>query len=194
MKNCILRISGTFGSGKTTAAREFLKYAYEELRTDGSSKIKCYRIDASSVGINTPIFLLGSYHNPTGGCDGIPTQDEIADRMLKAHPHGHVLMEGALLSGSGLNGAVTKAAHPTQCDVYAFLDTPLEECITRVKIRRATAGNEKTFDPKNLVAKFESVVACYKNLKAEGSYDVRLIDHTNIHPQLISILKEYENA
>lgn len=193
MKNCILRVSGTFGSGKTTAAREFLKYPYQELRTKGSAKITGYRIDASSVGINTPIFLLGSYLNVCGGVDGIPTQAEIAERALKAHPHGHVLMEGALLSGSGMGGAVTQAVEPTGCGVYTFLTTPLEECITRVKIRRATAGNEKPFDPKNLIKKFESVVDCYKNMKAAGC-DTRLIDYTDIHQPLLDILKEFENA
>lgn len=190
MKHAILRVSGTFGSGKTTAAREFLNYPHEELKK--GAKIQGYRIDATSAGISTPIFLLGSYKNTCGGCDGIPTQDEIWGRTLKAHQHGHVLMEGALLSGSGLNGAVTKAVQPTGCAVYTFLDTSLEECITRVKIRRAAAGNEKTFDPKNVVHKFESVVACYKNLKAAGGFDVRLIDHTNIHPALVSILQEFE--
>ena len=191
MKHALLRVSGTFGSGKTTAARDFLrKYPHEELKKEG--KIQGYRIDATSVGVATPVFLLGSYKNTCGGCDGIHTQDEIWGRALKAHRHGHVLMEGALLSGSGLNGAVTKALQPTGCAVYTFLDTPMEECITRVKIRRTTAGNTKTFDPKNLISKFESVVACYKNLKAAGGYDVRLIDHKNIHPALVAILLEFE--
>lgn len=192
MKNCILRISGTFGSGKTTAAREFLKYPHEELRASDGKKIKGYRIKVP--GLVADVYLLGSYHNPTGGCDGIPTQDDIWDRALKAHQYGHVLMEGALLSGSGLNGAVTKAIHPTGCGVYTFLDTPMDKCITRVIGRRLAANNEKEFDPKNLVSKFESVVACYKNLKSAGGYDVRLIDHTNIHPQLLNILQEFDNA
>lgn len=191
MKNCILRISGTFGSGKTTAAREFLKYPHEELRTADGKKIKGYRIKVP--GLTAPVFLLGSYKNTCGGCDGIPTQAEIAERALKAHPHGHVLMEGALLSGSGMGGAVTIAVEPTGCGVYTFLNTPLEECITRVKIRRAAAGNEKPFDPKNLIKKFESVVDCYKNMKAAGC-DTRLIDYTDIHQPLLDILKEFENA
>lgn len=192
MKHCILRISGTFGSGKTTAAREFLKYPHQPMLVAGGKKILGYKVDVPDLTV--PVFLLGSYHNTCGGCDGIPTQDEIADRALKAHPHGHVIMEGALLSGSGLNGAVTKALNPTGCAVYTFLDTPMDECITRVKIRRAAAGNEKPFDPINLIKKFESVVSCYKNLRAAGGYDVRLVDHTDIHPALIGILKEFENA
>jgi thymidylate kinase len=75
--------------------------------------------------------------------------------------------------------------------VYAFLNTPLELCIERVKQRRLTAGNEKPFNPKNLVDKFDSVVNCYKNLRAAG-YDVRLIDYTDPHPQLMSIIEEFE--
>ncbi|MGI9141972.1 MAG: hypothetical protein ACR2IJ_02170 [Fluviibacter sp.] len=192
MKHALLRISGTFGSGKTTAARDFLKYPHTELYTQSSKKVQGYHIEVP--GLAVPVFLLGSYKNVCGGCDGIPTQDEIAERALRAHPYGHVLMEGALLSGAGVNGAVTRAVHSTGCDVYTFLDTPLEECITRVKIRRATAGNEKPFDPKNLVHKFESVVSTYKALRAAGGYDARLVDHTNIHPQLLAILAEYENA
>lgn len=191
MKHAILRVSGTFGSGKTTAARDFLKYQHTALEKDG--KIQGYKIDASSVGIAAPIFLLGSYKNTCGGCDGIKTQAEIAERALKAHPHGHVLMEGALLSGSGMGGAVTIAVEPTGCGVYAFLNTPLEECIIRVKIRRAAAGNEKPFDPKNLIKKFESVVDCYHNMKAAGC-DTRLIDYTDIHQPLLDILKEFESA
>lgn len=190
MKYIILRISGTFGSGKTTAARDFLKYPNIALEKDG--KIQGYQIDASSAGIAAPIFLLGSYKNVCGGCDGIPTQAEIAKRAIKAHAYGHVLMEGALLSGSGMGGAVTQAIEPTWCGVYAFLDTPLDECISRVRIRRTAAGNEKPFDPKNVIKKFESVVDCYKNMRTAGC-NVKLIDHTNIHQPLVDLIKEFEN-
>lgn len=191
MKHAILRIAGTFGSGKTTAMRGFLAYPNETLMS--GNKIAGYKVDASQVGITQPLFVVGKYDNVCGGTDAIKTQADIAERILKAHPHGHVLYEGALVSASGLGGAVTQAIHPTDCDVYAFLDTPQDLCITRVIGRREAAGNEKEFDPKNLVQKFESVVNCYKNLRSAG-YDVRLIDHTDPHPALVNIIREYENA
>lgn len=195
MKNIILRIAGTFGSGKTTAVREFLNdYPSETLKNSTTGKIMGYKVNAYLAGIRQPIYIIGKYDNVCGGCDAINTQDEAAERILKAHLYGHVIYEGALVSASGLNGAVTKAIHPTGCDVYAFLDTPQDLCIERVKGRRTTAGNEKPFDPKNLIDKFESVVNCYKNLKTAGDYDVRLIDHTKIHPQLVDIIKGFENA
>lgn len=189
MTHCILRISGTFGSGKTTAAREFLKLPHEEmLGSDG--KLKGYKIDA---GLRSPVFLLGSYRNVCGGCDGIATQAEIAERILKAHPLGHVIYEGALVSGSGLAGAVTIATQPTRCSVYAFLNTPLNICIERVKGRREAAGNDKPFNPKNTIQKFDSVVGTCKAFRAAGC-DVRIIDFTFPHIQLMSILQEFDNA
>lgn len=195
MKHIILRVAGTFGSGKTTSVRKFITdYPSEELTNSTTGKIMGYKVNLYLEGVKTPLFIIGKYDNVCGGCDAINTQDEAADRILKAHKFGHVLYEGALVSASGLNGAVTKAVHPTGCDVYAFLDTPQELCIERVKGRRAAAGNEKPFDPKNLIDKFESVVNCYKNLKNAGDYDVRLIDHTDAHNQLFKIIKGYENA
>jgi hypothetical protein len=190
--NVILRIAGTFGSGKTTAMRGFFNYPHTVLMS--GKKIAGYKVDASAAGIMQPIFVVGKYDNTCGGTDAIKTQAEIAEKILKAHPHGHVLYEGALVSASGLAGQVTQAIHPTGCDVYAFLDTPQDLCVERVKGRRLAAGNDKEFDPKNLIDKFESVVNCYKNLRKEGTYDVRLIDHTDPHPKLVEIIKEYENA
>jgi hypothetical protein len=192
MKHAIMRVCGTFGSGKTTAIRTFLNdYPSKELRSGG--KIMGYEVDARAAGLTLPVFVVGKYDNVCGGCDAINTQAEAARRIIRAHEYGHVLYEGALVSASGVNGAVTQAVHPTGCDVYAFLDTPEDVCIERVKGRRATAGNEKEFNPKNLVLKFKSVVSTYKAFRREG-YDARLIDHTNIHPQLLEILQEYENA
>lgn len=192
MKHVILRIAGTFGSGKTTAMREFLNN-YPCTTLMSGSKIAGYQLDLLSAGIRTPAFVVGKYDNTCGGTDAIKTQQEIAEKILKAHPLGHVLYEGALVSASGLAGAVTQAVHPTGCDVYAFLDTPQDLCIERVKGRRAAAGNEKPFDPKNLIDKFESVINCYRNLRKAGGYDVRLIDHRAPHAQLLGIIKEYEN-
>lgn len=192
MRHVILRIAGTFGSGKTTAVRSFLNsYPVETLMSE--NRIVGYRLDLNEAGIKTPVFVVGKYDNVCGGTDAIKTQQEIADKILKAHQLGHVLYEGALVSASGLGGAVTQAVHPTGCDVYAFLNTPQDLCIERVIGRRNAAGNEKEFDPKNLINKFESVVACYKNLRAAGGYDVRLIDHNNTHPAILDIITEYEN-
>ena len=142
MKHIILRVAGTFGSGKTTAMREFLNNYPAQTLMKGD-KIVGYRLDLNEAGITAPVFVVGKYDNTCGGTDAIKTQAEIAEKILKAHPHGHVLYEGALVSASGLAGQVTQAVHATGCDVYTFLDTPQDVCIERVKGRRLAAGNGK---------------------------------------------------
>lgn len=190
----ILSVRGTFGSGKTTAVREFMtNYPTVEL-CNKAGKPMGYRVDASKARLKSPIFVIGSYRNTCGGTDTIATQQEIVDRIMLAHPLGHVLFEGALVSASGVNGTVTQAIHPTMADCYAFLDTPLETCIQRVEQRRATKGNETPLDPKNLVQKFEGCVATYKAFRAAGSYPTYLIDHRNVHPALLGLIRKYDDG
>ena len=190
MPNVILRLSGTFGSGKTTAVRKFIEdYPSETLM--GGKKIMGYRIDLTSLDVEKPLFIVGKYDNVCGGTDSINTQLEVAERIIKAHALGHVLYEGALVSASGLGGKVTQITEETGCTVYAFLDTPQDKCIDRVINRRLTAGNTKEFDPKNLVAKFGGVTACRRHV-TEAGFRVVDIDHMNTHPPLVKIIKDFE--
>ena len=81
--NIILRLSGTFGSGKTTAVREFLdpfKYSSETLRNSSTNKVMGYKVNLSSQNISTPLYIVGSYENICGGTDGIKTQEEVGQR------------------------------------------------------------------------------------------------------------------
>ena len=190
MPNVILRLSGTFGSGKTTAVRKFIEdYPSETLM--GGKKIMGYRIDLTSLDVEKPLFIVGKYDNVCGGTDSINTQLEVAERIIKAHALGHVLYEGALVSASGLGGKVTQITEETGCTVYAFLDTPQDKCIDRVINRRLTAGNTKEFNPKNLIAKFGGVIACRQHV-TEAGFRVVDVDHMNTHPPLVKIIKDFE--
>tara|TARA_R100000908_G_C3733798_1_gene132328 strand:+ start:601 stop:1188 length:588 start_codon:yes stop_codon:yes gene_type:complete len=192
MSNIILRICGTFGSGKTTAVRKFLEdYPNETLHVE--KKIAGYKLDLKSEDITRPVFVIGKYDNVCGGTDSMSTQQLIADRIMQAHPHGHVMYEGALVSASGLGGKVTQATEETGCTVYAFLDTPEDLCIERVKQRRLNAGNEKEFNPKNLIDKFKSVANCKKNLLA-AKCAVTDLDHTNTHPTLLNLIRNFDQG
>ena len=189
MSNIILRVSGTFGSGKTTAVREFInRYPSEVLKL--STKIMGYRVDLSSQGVTQPLYIVGKYDNVCGGTDSIKDQATVADRIMKAHALGHVMYEGALVSASGLGGKVTQTTEPTGCTVYAFLDTPEDKCIRRVIQRRLNAGNEKEFDPKNLIQKFRSVWKCSENL-LEADCNVEYVDHLYAHDHLLKLITEY---
>ena len=56
-----------------------------------------------------------------------------------------------------------------------------------------TVVDPKAFNPKNLEQKYTAVIGCYRNLRAAG-FNVHLINHKDPHPQLLSIIKEFENA
>lgn len=190
MKNIILRVSGTFGSGKTTAVRRFLT-DYPSTVLESNGKIMGYGVDCMNVGIRNPIYIIGKYDNVCGGTDSMSTQLAIAERILDAHRYGHVIYEGALVSASGLGGKVTQMTEETGCTVYAFLDTPQDLCIERVIGRRKEAGNDKEFNPKNLIDKFKSVQNCRKNLMAAG-LRVEDIEYQDTHPPLLRIIKDFE--
>ena len=112
MRNVILRVAGTFGSGKTTAVRQFFSYPNDTLMS--GARIAGYRVTPTQL--KRPVYVIGKYDNTCGGTDAIKTQAEIAEKILRAHPLGHVLYEGALVSASGLGGAVTQAVHDADSD------------------------------------------------------------------------------
>ena len=142
MSNQIVNIRGCNGSGKTTVVRRFLDRLPVQALGGKPSKPAGYRVDASAWGILTPVFVVGSYENTCGGTDGISTQEEIAERTLKAYGAGHVLVEGLLMSKSSAGGHVAPIlkAHDA---IFGFLDTPWAVCLERVLGRRAAAGRHR---------------------------------------------------
>ncbi len=172
----IINIRGSSGAGKTTVVRRFVERLPHEAIGGTPGKPKGYRVDATTWGIATPVWIVGSYENTCGGADGIRTQEEIADRVVKAQPFGHVLVEGLLLSQIGLGGTATPILKDHGA-VFGFMDTPWDTCVARVLFRRAVAGNDKELDPeKNMRRNFNSVQTVAKKLRDAGC-DVRTIPH-----------------
>jgi hypothetical protein len=52
--------------------------------------------------------------------------------------------------------------------VFAFLDTPLEVCLERVRERRARKGNTKELDPTNTVQKWHDSRRVFAKAEADG--------------------------
>jgi hypothetical protein len=140
--------------------------------------------------LKKPVYVVGPYHTQCGGCDGVPTQQEAADRAVAYHEQGgHVILEGLLMSGAGPKGAVTATLEKTKDYCHCFLDTPLETCIERIKQRRIARGDERELNTKNTELKFYQVVSTYKSLKKDG-YNVALLDHNEAYETVLHILKE----
>jgi len=172
----VLNLRGTNGSGKTYVARKLIEeckavpYDFNE-----RGKPLVYKGFFNSI----PIYFFGSYEANCGGCDTIPSVKIVADLLLKYHENnfGLLFYEGLMISH--MIGTVGKAAKEINDDhVMAFLDTPLDVCIERVKLRRKERGDLRPFDPKNVVADYPRVQAARKNALAQG-YRVIDIFHWN---------------
>ena len=153
----IINLRGTSGSGKTTVVRALMaKYpAIEPLMVAderGREKIHGYECRMANFPGNPPnLYVVGSYKNVCGGCDGIKTQDEICNRVRNyAGLAGDVVFEGLLIShlfSRYVNLDREMSSTNSQQTIWAFLDTPEQVCVDRVKARR-----EQRFSAKCLVA------------------------------------------
>lgn len=174
-------LRGTNGSGKTTVAREILKLSYaapDPLTTHPKAKKPS---SYKGVLYEVPIVILGSYETTCGGCDTINNVGEVA-RLLKVYrdlpEHGLIFYEGLMISHmiGTVGGAVAEWGDD---HIMGFLDTPVDECIARVVIRRHERGNHAEFDPnKNLVKDHRSVQNCKRNA-IQGGFKVVDIHYKN---------------
>ena len=192
MKPQIVNIRGCNGSGKTTIVRQFLTKLPTEALSVKGGRPAGYRVNAWSWGLKIPVYVVGSYENTCGGADGIKTQEEIADRVVKAHGYGHVLVEGLLMSKSSNNGHVAPILKEHGA-IFAFLDTPWDVCLERVLARRAAAGNDKPFDPeKTMKTAYEQCHRSAELLTEAGGYDVRWLDWRDPVTGVMGYLMEAE--
>lgn len=162
-KPTVVNLRGTSGSGKTTIVRTILSYGrWEKWCKQG--KVWGY--------INNDLHwaVVGSYENTCGGCDGIKTQDEAQERIEFLLNKGYsVIFEGLLIST--ITSRWEKFAKSANANVlFYYIDTPIEECIERVKHRRLAAGNTKPFNTDNTVNRVKAIETTKQKLTAAGCY------------------------
>lgn len=189
----IINIRGTSGSGKTTVVRGLMAAAQtEQLFADdsrgnlfGPVHPEAYALHGIS---SRPTYLIGSYEQVCGGCDSISTQDGICDRVRKYAALGHVVFEGLLLSHLyGRYEALDRELG--QPYVWAFLDTPLEVCLDRVRARRIARGVTKELNPTNTTQKWGDMRRVAAKAK-HAELDVRWLDHNKAVEEVLSWLRK----
>jgi len=136
-------LRGTHGSGKSHVVHTLIKrYGQAPILADGVI-----------IGHYVPplgLAVVGPYTKVCGGCDAVRTQDEVCHRVRAfSLLYPKVLLEGALVGHTFSRYAAL--ADEIGDYTFMFLDTPLEECVRRVKARREAKGNTKPLDPKNIV-------------------------------------------
>ena len=160
----IIKLMGNSGSGKTTAVRQLMDLAQEVTPQREGFRVKGYRLDFED-GLRT--YVLGSYENTCGGLDTIRTADEVIDLVMRYAPLGNIVMEGLLSSTyiGKLGEHLTN--YPTN---WVFLDTPLNECIERVKARRLLAGDSRPFNEENTRNRAKPIAAARIKLLNKGAW------------------------
>lgn len=182
----IVSIRSTHGGGKSTIVTQIMKlYQATPFFSHGGKKPESYLMELPT---GRTLRAIGPYLSPCGGCDAVSPYSEILPRIQEAADQGeHVLFEGALVSSSyGTIGHALNEYAPHA--VFAFLDTPLEVCLERIRLRRAARGNLEPLNPLNTTVKFDNVRRTKDQMARLGSA-VRIvdIDHTRPVQQIMKL-------
>lgn len=189
MKNqLVINIRGTNGSGKSTVPLQM----YE---IDGSKYTiehgKDYKL---TVFPKYKFIALGSYHNKTGGLDGIRTTDLIEEALVEAMEIAkekgyHILMEGIL--ASTVKSTYLKFLKKSQAEgfkpIVLIYTTPPEVCIPRIYAR----NGGKPIKESLVVNKYNTVMRQYDYFNENG-IEAKKVNNTNTPKPLM--LKRFLGA
>ena len=182
----VLHLRGISGSGKSWLVYQLLQDPALRWQEDRGLPLDPHLPQQRLVlrGYTAPdhgLAIVGPYRTACGGCDAVPTQDEIGLR-IKAYAalRYHVVFEGLLASGLA-SRYEQLAAELAMCGVTYYgvwLDTPLAQCLARVQARRAARGDDRPFNSHNTIAKHARVTKCLQRMQALG-YHTELLPMAN---------------
>jgi hypothetical protein len=166
----VINIRGTSGSGKSWAVRQWLnKYPSTPLFGVLGRKPEAYQVTVP--GLARPLYALGPYETPCGGCDAVQPFELIPHLIRKYAAKGHVLFEGLLIGDT--YGTVGKLLDQLFADgiqsTIIRLTTSLETCLECVQKRRADRGDHRPLDPTNTIAHYQRSLRAKDLFEAEGS-------------------------
>lgn len=188
----IIKIHGTSGSGKTTTVRELMGRSVTNpvpLWDYSGKRPEAYEI--LLPGVKTPVYILGPYTAVCGGMDSIADDDEKI-RLLRHYADlGHVVYEGLL--SSEYYGRLGLASERYGDDhIFAFLDTPIEVCIERVKERRLKRGNTKPLDETNTRNRVKKIEALKNKLQYQLKRPVVTLPYQTASTEIWNMLSKVE--
>lgn len=170
----LVKLHGTSGAGKSTVARGLMARGSEVIPIGPDGRPEAYRV--ASPGRRS-LFVLGSYANDCGGMDTISEVDTQIGMIHHYARLGDVFYEGLLMST--YYGKLGQAMEQYGNDhVWAFLDTPMELCIERVKARRLAKGNTKPLNEENTRKRARPIDSLARRLLLQNRR-VLTIDHHN---------------
>jgi hypothetical protein len=162
----IFNLRGTSGSGKGWVIEQWFKKfpGKPHFGTLGPRRPEAYRCDVP--GVKAPVYVLGPYNTPCGGCDAIQPYDNVITLLNKYGDKGHVLFEGMIIAGA--YGRVGEALEKWGKDVVLiFLTTTLDQCLENIRRRRQGRGDDRPLSEKNTRVKFKQIQLVLKRLRVK---------------------------
>lgn len=190
----ILDIRGTHGSGKSYIAHQLLSYGCEEIVGYNEYKKK-----ETILGYSVPsldLAVVGKYETQCGGCDGVGSSDEVCRRVrLFASTYKHTVLEGILVAHTfdRYNRLAQEMKEAGHTYLFAFLDTPLEVCIDRVKARRKAKGNDKELNPNNIIRDHHNIYTVVRGKMIKAGRAVTDIFYHDPMTQVLELLNSFKN-
>lgn len=187
MNNLIINIRGTNGSGKSTVPLQM--YA-----TDDSKYVKDFGEFKLTIFPKYKFIALGSYHNKTGGLDGIGSTANIREALETAKKLSyktgyHIIMEGILASTvkSTYLTMLQQAKEDGFTPIVLIYTTPPEVCVPRIYAR----NGGKPIKEGLVMDKYKTIMRQYDYFNSNG-ITAKKIDNTNTPKELM--LKKFLGA
>lgn len=191
MKPLIVNLRGNNGSGKSTVAR--LLMAGNNARPLHTTEGKVWGYQFKVKGCKRQWVIIGRY---TTACGGMDTLDKVSRKRIPeliqeaVDMKCNVFLEGIMLSTYyGAVGAYT-VKFGSSC-VFAYLDTPLEECIRRIVARRKAIGNTKLFDSsKQVIPRHKQIQSSRINVEQFHNRRTVTLPWQNPMPTLMRLIRK----
>lgn len=182
----IIKLHGTSGAGKSTVARGIMEAG--RLWECYGPKMEAYKVEIP--GFHLPITILGKYNSQCGGCDTLLASEQI-ELLHKYAPEGHVFYEG-LLASEYYGKLGTESERYGDGHIFAFLYTPIDICIERIKARRALKGNVKPLDESNTRGRVKKIERLQWKLEHEFYRPTRILNWENPVKDVLEIFRHHD--
>lgn len=179
----ILDVRGTHGSGKSWVAHQLInQYGATEIVENGVvTGLYCASLELA---------IVGKYGRVCGGCDGINFPDEVCRRVREfSSTYRHTMLEGILVAHTHKRYSALATELADRDYWFVFLNTPLRNCIARVRARRVIAGKPPAFNTANLERDHKCIWERMPKKMAADGHKTVVADYRDPLPTILKLLE-----
>lgn len=186
----LISIAGTSGSGKSHLMRSFLDWA----KKHGTVKEKFIEGREAPIGYlvtslpskSRPLYIVGSYRTPTGGCDTIHDVSGLFQIVKEKYEEGcHVLYEGLFVMNMTRGPQLAAEVGRELCILQ--LTTPLATCMASINSRRAERGKGALENKENTVGNYKRAENYCAKMRDAGARVFKITRNEGL-PKILELL------